>query len=224
MTFQGWLNSRHPQEMLSYLNGKLSQRKQRLIACACCRLTWPLLEEGRGQDDRSLQAVAVTEAYVDALATEHQLIATINSARSAMLDMPHRGSFERSGAEACLQAGEGNVRLALINAATVLVLYGSADGPHEERQLRAEWEQAYLLRDIVGNPCHSTHGNSSWRTTTVNALTNQIYESRDFATMPILADGLEDAGCDNTDILSHLSGPGAHVRDCFALDLLLGKE
>jgi hypothetical protein len=41
--------------------------------------------------------------------------------------------------------------------------------------------------------------------------------------MPILADALQDAGCDNEDILNHCRQPGEHVRGCFVVDLLLGK-
>ncbi|OWK36188.1 hypothetical protein FRUB_08751 [Fimbriiglobus ruber] len=51
-----------------------------------------------------------------------------------------------------------------------------------------------------------------------------MYESRDFSVTPILADALQDAGCDNEDILNHLRGDGPHVRGCWALDLLLGKK
>jgi hypothetical protein len=42
--------------------------------------------------------------------------------------------------------------------------------------------------------------------------------------MPILADALEDAGCDNADILQHCRGAGEHVRGCWVVDLVLGKE
>ena len=42
--------------------------------------------------------------------------------------------------------------------------------------------------------------------------------------MPILADALEDAGCTNQDILNHCRGGGEHVRGCWVVDLLLGKE
>jgi hypothetical protein len=31
-------------------------------------------------------------------------------------------------------------------------------------------------------------------------------------------------GCDNADLLAHLRGPAPHVRGCWAVDLLLGKE
>jgi hypothetical protein len=44
------------------------------------------------------------------------------------------------------------------------------------------------------------------------------------ACLGVLSDALEEAGCDKEDILNHLRGPGPHVRGCWALDLLLGKE
>ena len=42
--------------------------------------------------------------------------------------------------------------------------------------------------------------------------------------MSMTADALEDAGCDHDDILSHLRGLGRHVRGCWVVDLLLGKQ
>jgi hypothetical protein len=51
-----------------------------------------------------------------------------------------------------------------------------------------------------------------------------MYEERDFAGMPILADALEEAGCNNADILAHCREPGVHVRGCWVVDLLLAKE
>jgi hypothetical protein len=42
--------------------------------------------------------------------------------------------------------------------------------------------------------------------------------------LPILADALEEAGCTDADILAHCRGPGPHVRGCWVVDLLLGKE
>jgi hypothetical protein len=65
----------------------------------------------------------------------------------------------------------------------------------------------------------------AWRTDTVLALARQMYESRDFSAMPILADALQDAGCDCDDILSHCREAHAtHVRGCWVVDLVLGKE
>jgi hypothetical protein len=82
---------------------------------------------------------------------------------------------------------------------------------------------AAFLRDIFGNPFRPATLDAAWRTPTAVALAGQMYESRDFGAMPILADALQDAGCDSDDILNHCRGPGPHVRGCWVVDLVLGK-
>jgi hypothetical protein len=83
---------------------------------------------------------------------------------------------------------------------------------------------AHILRDIVGNPFRPVTFDPSWRTSTVLALAQGIYDSRDFSLMPILADALQDGGCDNVDVLDHCrEEKAAHVRGCFVVDSLLGK-
>ena len=62
-----------------------------------------------------------------------------------------------------------------------------------------------------------------WCTSTAVAIAAQMYESRYFSPMPILADALEDAGCDNADILDHGRGHGPHVRGCWVVDLVLSN-
>jgi hypothetical protein len=42
--------------------------------------------------------------------------------------------------------------------------------------------------------------------------------------MPILADALQDAWCESADILEHCRGRDPHVRGCWVVDLLLGKD
>jgi hypothetical protein len=83
---------------------------------------------------------------------------------------------------------------------------------------------AVLLRDIFGNPFRPVTFSPSWRTDTALSFAQQMYESRDFGAMPILTDALQDAGCDNEDILGHCRGDGPHVRGCWVVDLVLGKE
>jgi hypothetical protein len=83
---------------------------------------------------------------------------------------------------------------------------------------------ATVLRDIFGNPFRSVAFSPSCCTDIAVSLARQMYESRDFGAMPILADALQDAGCDNDDILDHCRGPGSHVRGCWVVDLVLGKE
>ncbi len=86
-------------------------------------------------------------------------------------------------------------------------------------------EVANLIRDIVGNPFRPVKFDAVWRTSTAVALAAQMYDSREFSAMPILADALQDAGCDNDDILNHCrDATAAHVRGCWVVDLVLGKE
>jgi hypothetical protein len=68
-----------------------------------------------------------------------------------------------------------------------------------------------LLHDIFGNPFRRITLDPCWLTSTVIALTQQMYDTRDFSAMPILADALMDAGCDNEMILVHCRGPGLTI-------------
>ena len=74
------------------------------------------------------------------------------------------------------------------------------------------------------NPFASMPPKTAWFTTTVVSLAQSIYDDRAFDRLPILADALEDAGCDSADILNHCRQPGEHVRGCWVVDLVLGKE
>ena len=46
----------------------------------------------------------------------------------------------------------------------------------------------------------------------------------DPARLAVLSDALEEAGCPDETLLAHLRSPGPHVRGCWVLDLVLGKE
>jgi hypothetical protein len=84
--------------------------------------------------------------------------------------------------------------------------------------------QSALLRDIFGNPFRPVAADPFRLTPGVVGLARTIYEGRGFDRMPQLANALEEAGCDNADILAHCRQPGEHVRGCWVVDLLLGKE
>jgi hypothetical protein len=85
--------------------------------------------------------------------------------------------------------------------------------------------QSLLLRDILGPLLfRSIALVPSWLSSTVTYLAESIYTNRAFDRLPILADALEEAGCDNADILNHCRQSGEHVRGCWVVDLLLGKS
>jgi hypothetical protein len=89
-----------------------------------------------------------------------------------------------------------------------------------------------LLRDLLGNPFRVVPplwpDVMSWAQSLARgwamALAQTIYDDRTYADLTVLADALEDAGCDNDALLDHLRSPGPHARGCWALDLILGKE
>jgi hypothetical protein len=65
----------------------------------------------------------------------------------------------------------------------------------------------------------------AWRSrndSVVQKLVLAIYETRSFGELPVLADALEDVGCDKPRLLNHLRTEGPHNRRCWALDLILG--
>ena len=65
-----------------------------------------------------------------------------------------------------------------------------------------------FLHDVFGNPFRPVTIDPSWLTSTVVALAQQAYDSRDFSAMPILADALQDLPPDYRDVLvlRHLEG------------------
>jgi hypothetical protein len=89
-------------------------------------------------------------------------------------------------------------------------------------------EQAALIRDIVGNPFRPVMPVEcsclTWNDGAVLKIAKGIYEERAFDRMPILADALEDSGCADAAILAHCRSSGPHVRGCWTLDVLFGRE
>ncbi len=104
--------------------------------------------------------------------------------------------------------------------------------PRQRRPIRDEAEAlryrnaglANLTRELFGNPFQPYRFEPSWRTEAVLSLTLAIVSGSGFDRMPILADALEEAGCDEESILEHARGPGPHAYGCWVLDLILERE
>ncbi len=236
-----WLGATDPQPMLAFLRGpsaarivprgstadrlgwdapaRTSRRKLRLVACACCRRVWDLLT-----DLRSRELVEANEVFADHAASEGRLAEAWEGARAAHsaleLDRPFNAPFTHWAAQAVLGLGQWLDPVQVLRDAAVAV--GSA---FSDAYRAPEWEaQAALIRDVVGNPFRPAALAPLWQTDTARAIAAGMYESRDFSAMDILADALQDAGCDNEDVLTHCRGEGPHVRGCLVVDLVLGKE
>jgi hypothetical protein len=84
-----------------------------------------------------------------------------------------------------------------------------------------------LLREIMGNPFRSpaiAPAVLAWNGGAVRRFAKAMYDERSFAQMSQLADALEQAGCTDADVIAHCREPGEHVRGCWVVDLILGKE
>jgi hypothetical protein len=101
-------------------------------------------------------------------------------------------------------------------------------GKYLQRKAASQAHQQRLIRDVFGNPFQPPPTMArewlGWSEGTAPRMAEAIYHEHAFERLPILADALEDAGCDNAAILTHCRGPGEHVRGCWVVDLLLGKE
>ncbi len=100
----------------------------------------------------------------------------------------------------------------------------AAQPPDWLQSPKRESQQLAFLRDIFGNPFQPVTFEPAWRTPESINIAGRMYDSRDFSAMPILADALEEGGCTNSNVLLHCREPGAHVRGCWVVDLVLGKS
>jgi hypothetical protein len=82
--------------------------------------------------------------------------------------------------------------------------------------------QCDIARDVLGYPEVTVRFDSEWRTSTAVAIVRGMYESRDYSPMPILADALQDSGCDEPEILEHCRAESPHYRGCWVCEWLLG--
>jgi hypothetical protein len=85
-------------------------------------------------------------------------------------------------------------------------------------EARAQFD---LYREIAG-PGWADVRWPQWRTSTVLALARGIHRTRAHDSLPILADALQDAGCDDETVLAHCREGTGHVCGCWVVELAMG--
>jgi hypothetical protein len=88
-------------------------------------------------------------------------------------------------------------------------------------------EYPLLLREIIGDPFRPASSYPAWlprSRSTVTRIAQTIYEERRFQDLPVLADALEEEGCDDVRLLDHCRQKGEHALGCWVVDLLLDKK
>jgi hypothetical protein len=227
MTEEQWLGcTTNPTWMLNHLRGRVSDRKLRLFAVACCRSIFPHVPEARRGDIEP--AIDAAERFADGLASVEELI--IIHREMIPWDYDSHAAIEACNPDA-LHAARRTVRAAADFALTTWVIQNPRyrrRSPEAKSAKRAELVvQTGLARAIFANPFQPvTIAPSwlSWNNRTVPTLAQQIYEERAFEQLPILADALEEAGCQEPSVLDHCRGGGARARGCWVVDLVLGRQ
>jgi len=217
------------------------ERKFRLFACACCRRIWDRIPEDCNRD-----AVVAVEDYLAGRLSGSELWTALVA--SSAVEGKSDGSGKRSeqGYWAVKYLGRGFYKMSaaessLIVASKVLFLtdeqYGWESGVGHASFGRFRWPlpipakvdaeratQAALLRCVFGNPIHPIDFNAAWRSPNVIDIARRVYDDRAFDHMPILADALQDAGCEIDEILNHCRGSGPHIKGCWVVDACLEKS
>jgi hypothetical protein len=222
--------------MLEYLKAKVSDRKLRLFACACCRRIWPLLT-----DERSRRSVERAEHYAEGQLAREQLAAASQAALAVVLATEETTVPAQSAATAAVWAARWHGDTPT-EAAWHAAWYASAEASQavlRDEGLPVEWAearaiQAALLRCLFGNPLHPMVLDPAWLTWhdgLIRQLAQAAYDERHLPSgylgpdrLAVLADALEESGCQDQNILAHLRSPGPHTRGCHIVDLLLGRE
>ena len=229
MTEHQWLTTSNPWGLIDFVGPKASARKFRLFACACCRQVLnPFVSR------LVVGAVTAAEAFADREISADTLTGIREVVAQVVIDADREGTHRETPyfdqlLRACLSvchpgnAAESAQDTSHATASAAADVQGVryATQPAERSEELAV--QADLFRDIFGNPFRSSEIQLEWLTDTVGALARGIYADRAFDRMPILADALQDAGCDDDDVLNHCREPREHVRGCWVVDLLLGK-
>ena len=225
MTEQEWMACTVPTQMLGYLRLRdylrptAPGRKSRLFAVACCRRLENILTE------RAKEALLAAERFADGSIDRHHLHAAWVAVGFPKRE-DRRMAATAARAASCSPGYDGTAHACTcaVNAAS------ERNGPTElEATRRAEWAaQCSLLLCIFGNPFHPPfplhEGVLAWNDATVRRIAEGIYEERAFDLLPILADALIDAGCEQEELIGHCRSEGPHVRGCWGVDLILGRS
>jgi hypothetical protein len=217
-----WFSSNDPKSLVAFVAGRVSERKLRLFAAACCRQVWVMLE-----DPCTRRSVEVGEEYADGLVTPPEAHAASIAAWQWFWDADRDNNTKNAAASAARTAFPTSLyeyslmgRTETMRDNLDVVLINLAWGEYPSAH-------CHLFREIVSNPFATPQLDPAilaWNGGTVRRLAQSMYDERRFDAMPILADALEDAGCTDNAVLEHCRGKAPHIRGCWAVDLLLGKD
>jgi hypothetical protein len=218
MTEQEWLACEDALLVLRRLGNQLSDRKLRLWLCGGCRRVWPSLSLQQVRN-----AVEAAEQFSDGRIDDKKLATALEAALIAFAQFGRR-NFHKLTSDPAVAIKSFKLTLAA-NAATPdpRQLLLAAEFPIPDDSTFRAVASPDLLRCVAGKPFRPVVFELKWRTDDVLGLARGIDEDRAFDRLPLLADAMMDAGCNDEQILAHCRQQGPHVRGCWVVDGCLGK-
>jgi hypothetical protein len=221
-----------------------TSRKFQLFACACCRRLWPLLV-----DESSRRAVEIAELYADGLVSKGEYRRAIQSARAAALELARPrvmvGEWLMAAQSRAVDAVVSTLESA--DPADEAATWGkeavralASRKPHDQSinpfspessspsiTPDAAWTaeakaQCALLRELFGNPFANPKLDEAWRSPQAQALAKSLLQNHTLDDLTELAKLLEQAGCEEEQVLRHCREQKEHVRGCWVMDFVLG--
>lgn len=203
--------------MLRLWMGAVPERKARLFAVACCRRIWGLLP-----NDEFRELIRATERHIEGAETQEELCTVIAAARNYRSLPLLPAALAAYEAARCYENAFYHARNAARSAAQAVYV---------SRSDAEKAAQAGLLRDIAGVlPFRAIALERGAITPAIARMATSAYEEQDLpsghldaARLAVLADALEEAGIAG-EVPEHLRAPEPHVRGCWALDLVMGRD
>jgi hypothetical protein len=241
VTYDEWAECTNPIQMLDLLDGKVSHRRVRLLSSGWIRFSFPPVAVSRiasclDRVDSIADGLQPSEGLLQQMLDLYRDLPDLSSDTAYLTSLDYIVIGDPFfGARNLILGRSKSLQTAFCQH--IRCVFGNP-WPHLVRPTYPRLKEVgmSLLKIVAGHPnfrdvssieqpalMDSPPFADDWRTSTAVTLAQQMYDSRDFSAMPILADALQDAGCDNADILDHCRGPGPHVRGCWVVDLVLGK-
>jgi hypothetical protein len=195
--------------------GPLATSRKRLLAacrCAACVVK-------PGADVRLQRLLAVGLAHADRVAPVSVVVAALQEADAVVAEANRRAAADVWSVFEGLRAGEAaeaGRRARTVTAAVRWALGTGGTAP----PVPSGWG---WLRDAIADSRPAPVCAPAWRTTDVLSLARLVREG-DTSLLPILADALQDAGCDEDRVLDHCRSAETHTSACWVPDLILDAE
>jgi hypothetical protein len=201
MTEAEWLTSNDPVAMVEYVRERVPDRLLYLYASAVCGgISWV---------ERQYDGYDVTP---DLIAREGDRYLQMNRFANSISD----GLFSEARYLACT----ANIRENIVNIVRLVLRSDALISTTDTSIHRLSLAYPAHARCVFGNPFRFVSFDQSWLTPTFRCVLKSMNYHRVWHMMPVLADEMKDAGCDNQDILRHCRETFFHVRGCWIVESL----